>query len=462
MLNALIDFFVFLNLFFTGFTFFQEPFEFNVSYVPILLLLPIFIARFKFNTKTLYLIIPLLIAGVINVFLGNDSITNFIKIFINITMNLIFYEYVMQYYEYDIKRMFGIYIKGCMIVACYGIIQLVSYKLNILGGYSLRFWLPFLNKWGVSRGGLGIRVNSFLSEPAYIASALGPASFLSIHALVFRNYEYVSIKRAVLILTCYVLSFSSLAFTGLFVILLLISLNYGAIRYLIAAIPVIIFLYSTIYNNSPEFRDRLTGLKKLFVEGVLDKRMETDSNKDSFVTKREMLSRRRIVKEVHGSSFILYNNYYVAKQNFLQNPLLGSGLGSHAQAFQKHDLSYLIGDIYDSNGQDANSMFLRTLSEVGLMGIGFILFIIFGCYISKDLTGEEPEHFWLFSNALLIVIIIQLFRQGNYTFNGFFMYGWMYYYNHVNYRQYLFEKGEAEKAAEATLNGATISNSSLA
>ncbi len=444
MANVIIDFFIYLNLFFTGYTFFKEPFEFNISYVPILLLLPIFISRYKFNTKTLYIILPLLLFGILNIFLGNDSVPNFFKIFINISVNLVFYEYVMQYYEYDVTRMFKLYIKGAFIVSCYGLLQLISYKIGFEYGYNLRALLS-LNKWGISLGGFGLRINSFLSEPAYIASAIGPCAFVSVYTLFKNDTEFMSNRTAIITLSCYLLSFSTLAFLGIFIVLLLLSINFGAVRYLFLAIPIVITLYFVTYNNSPEFKDRLDGLRKLFVDGILDKRMKESGSSNDFVSQRELLNRRQIIKEIHGSSFILYNNFYVAKKNFYQNPLVGSGLGSHELAFNKYDLSSLIGDIYDSNGQDANSMFLRTLSEIGLIGVGFILLFIFGGYVSKDLSENEPNQYWIISNALLIVIFIQLVRQGNYTFNGFFMYGWMYYYNFKSYLNYKEEEEEKEK-----------------
>ncbi len=89
-------------------------------------------------------------------------------------------------------------------------------------------------------------------------------------------------------------------------------------------------------------------------------------------------------------------------------------------------------------------MFLRTLSDVGLMGVIFILFFVFKFYVSNNLAGEEDNDYWLISNALLVLITIQLLRQGNYTFSGFFLYAWMYYYNFVNYKNYT-----SEKSAEA-------------
>jgi hypothetical protein len=37
-------------------------------------------------------------------------------------------------------------------------------------------------------------------------------------------------------------------------------------------------------------------------------------------------------------------------------------------------------------------------------------------------------YIWLISNAVLVVILLQLIRQGNYTFGGFMAYMWLYYY----------------------------------
>ena len=145
---------------------------------------------------------------------------------------------------------------------------------------------------------------------------------------------------------------------------------------------------------------------------------------------------RSILKKVHGSAFVLYNNYHIATENFKNNPLFGSGMGSHEFAFEKYNLNYIIGGIYEFNTTDANSMFLRLLSETGLMGIFFALAFIARFYVSKSLFEEEDDEYWLIANALLVIIIIQLLRQGNYTYGGFFFFGWMYYYNSVNYKEY--------------------------
>ena len=59
--------------------------------------------KYKFYAPSLYIIIPLLVFGLFNIFIGNNTTPRFLKIFLNISVNLVFYQYVMQYYNYDIK-----------------------------------------------------------------------------------------------------------------------------------------------------------------------------------------------------------------------------------------------------------------------------------------------------------------------------------------------------------------------
>jgi hypothetical protein len=246
----------------------------------------------------------------------------------------------------------------------------------------------------------------------------------------------------------YVCTFSSLAYLGIFITIVLLAINYGLVRYLFIAIPVTIMLFSIAYSNVTEFKARVDGMRALFVDDILNKDVPEN---EVYAVKVQRI--RRILSKVHGSSFVLYNNYYIATENFKNNPLFGSGLGSHEFAFEKYNLNYLLGDIYKFNTADANSMFLRVLSELGLMGVIFVFLFVSKFYVSKNLIYEEDETYWVISNALLVLIIIQLIRQGNYTFTGFFFYAWMYYFNSALYKGYreklVKEAEEKENSSEA-------------
>lgn len=436
---GLIDFGIFINLFFNGIVLTKQPFEFYISYVPLIILLLIFIAKYKFPKETIYILVPLLITGILNIFLDNNTYNNFFKIFVNIAINIIFYRYVVEYYDYDMNKIMKIYLKWAYIVSILGLVQLVGFRLGIGFLYDWRAFLP-LNKWGIVEGGLGLRINSTFTEPSYYGSSMAPAFFIAFYDFVFKRELFLSRNKSLVILIAYILTFSSLAFVGVFITIVLIALNFGVIRYFIIAIPIAVLLYFGAYNYAQEFRVRVDGLSALFVDNILEEELSGTMSKGARMHKVS-----KVLLKIHGSPFVLYNNLHVATQNFKQNPLFGSGLGSHEIAFKNYNLNYMLGGIYEFNVADANSMFLRTMSEMGLMGIIFVFIFIFKFYVSKNLGIEEDETYWIISNAVLVIIITQLLRQGNYTFNGFMLFGWMYYFNRIKYLEYVENKQNEEK-----------------
>jgi len=429
MLALFIDIGIFLNLFFTSYVFFKDPFEFYFSYIPIITLLPIFILKYKFYSKNLYILIPLLIVGVFNIAIDNNTVAKFLKIFLNITISLVFYQYVMQYYEFNVKRIFKMYLNVSFFVCLFGLFQLLSFFIGFTYGYNWSLFLP-LNKWAFSVGGLGVRINSVFSEPSYLGAYISPAFFIALYQIITRTNNFISLKKCLIIILCYLLSASSVAYLGIFFAVVLITLNYGAVRYFLLAIPIVVFLFFIAYNNTKEFKARVDGINELFFENILDEQAKSETKLGKIKRIQDFL------KRVHGSSFVFYNNYNAAKQNFKENPIFGTGLGSHEFAYEKYNLSKQIGGIYEFNTSDANSMFLRTVSEAGLIGVIFLLLFIFKYFVARDLNNNEIDEYWIISNALLVLILLQCARQGNYTYNGFFLYCWMYYYNKVDYAKY--------------------------
>src|SRR5690606_37181188 len=90
---------------------------------------------------------------------------------------------------------------------------------------------------------------------------------------------------------------------------------------------------------------------------------------------------------------------------------------------------------FNLNGADANSMFLRLLSETGLFGVLIFIYIIFKFYLARD-ENHDTYH-WLVSNGILIMMLLNLFRQGHYFLNGFPFFVILYIYNSISYDKYL-------------------------
>lgn len=400
--SKLVSWLILATIFLYSIVLFKSPFEGYLSYIIVVMLLPLFVLRYAFPKKMLLLYGWLMITGIFSVLAGDNESFLLLKILLNIVVSSLFYYYVFESTGGDVKYWFDLYLKGAFYVALLGIVQVVSFKVGFRSGYDFTF---ILNKWGVQDGGLlGIRLNSIFSEPSYFGATIAPAFFVAVYSLISRNYNKYSTLQAVIIVAAYVLTFSSVAYAGIFVTLVLLLINFGFTRYLLIAIPLVFVSYNFLYNNVFEFRTRVDGLVDLYSGKTVN------------------------ALDVHGSSFVQYNNFHVAYENFKSSPVWGTGLGSHPVAFSKYSLTPPEQGAYNFNSMDANSMAYRLMSETGLFGLLFIAFFIVKFFVIRTEKNENEEH-WVISAAMLVIIFLQLLRQGNYTYSGFFFFMWMYYYN---------------------------------
>lgn len=408
--NPVIVFLIYLTMFVNSYVFFKTPFEFYLGYVIYIFLLPVFMGRFGMSRGLSFIFMILLFTGLFNVFMGNNSFQQFLKVFIGLTLSYFFYYYVILQFDFDLDQLFRWYLKGAYLVALIGIFQFISYQLNFQAGYNYS-WI--LNKWGFIPGGnFGIRVNSIFAEPTHLGAVLSAAFFISLYDIFRKEQRYLSRFKCGVIIIVYLLSFSGLGQIGIFLSLIVLAINFGLVRYILLLIPVSIILFNVFYNNSIDFRERYEGLVHLYTTGDFQ------------------------LGKTHGSSFILYNNFNVAVENFKTNFLFGTGIGSHGTAFEKFSMAKTF-KVYgfNLNSADANSMLLRLISETGLFGVGIFIFIIFKCYVRRD--ENVDSYHWLISNSILIMILLNLFRQGHYFLNGFPFFVILYYFNSVSYKMYL-------------------------
>lgn len=407
--------FIYLSVFINSFVFFTDPFEFYFGYIIFMILLPGFIIKYGFNGNLFFVFLVLLVTGIVNVFLGNNTTALFFKVFTGLTLSYFFYYYVVLEFNYDIERLFVWYLKGAYFVSLIGIAQFVAFQVGFNPGYDFK-WI--LNKWGVSPGGIfGIRINSIFAEPTHLGAVLSAAFFISVYNLLRKETFYLTRFQSIVIIVVYILSFSSLGQSGIFLTLLFLAVNFGLVRYIIILIPAAIVLFNVLYNNVTDFKTRYDGLLDLFS------------------------GKQFKLGQTHGSSFILYNNYLVATKNFKTNFVFGTGIGSHPIAFEKFSEAKNI-KVYgfSLNSSDANSMLLRLISETGLFGVCIFLFIVFRFFVRRQ-ENNESFH-WLVSNAILIMILLNLFRQGHYFLNGFPFFVMLYVFNYYAYQNFL-ETGES-------------------
>jgi hypothetical protein len=398
---------IYISIFVNSYVFFKEPFEFYLGYLIYILLLPGFIRKYGFNRNLVWIFLLLLITGVVQILFGNNTTGQFMKVYSGLLLSYFFYQYVFLEFDMKTEQLFKWYLFGSYIVALIGIVQFISFQVGFEPGYNYR-WV--FNKWGMIPGGnFGIRINSIFGEPTYLGAVVSAAFFVSLYNITQKNTYYLSKFKSSVIIVVYLLSFSGVGQVGIFLSVFFLALNLGFVRYIFLLIPAGILLFNVFYNNSKDFQERFDGMTSLFISGGEFKLGKT-----------------------HGSSFILYNNYVVATENFKSHFLFGTGIGSHGTAFEKLSLArnFKVRG-FNHNSQDANSMLLRLISETGIFGVGLFFFIIFR-YLVRRNSDYNSEH-WLVSNGILVMILVNLFRQGHYFLNGFPFFVLLYIYNHLNY-----------------------------
>lgn len=400
--SPLLDFLLVLSLFGSARVFTRNPVEIYVSYIPIVILMPFFLRKYRMPKNVVYLFLGLLVTSAFNVFLGNNALGLFLKVFLGLFFSYYFYYGIISTYKYDVHYLFKLYLKASIVISLIGLFQFVSYQIGFFPGYTLNF---LINKGGFTPGGnFGIRVSSIFSEPTYFATFIAPALFIAFNDLFSKHPYFFKKRTTLLIISVFLLTFSGNAYNALFIIAFLFIYNLGLIRYSLIGIPIIIAGYFYSYNNIYEFKARVDGTIYIFESGG-----------------------KFTIGETHGSSVNLYDNFQVAFNNFYKNPLFGTGIGSHPIAFDKYTITkHITQEGFAFNRMDANSMFLRTISETGLLGISILIIILFRYFVHKN--NAKDEQLWLISNSIVVLILLNFIRQGHYFLYGFPFYIWLYYY----------------------------------
>jgi hypothetical protein len=401
-----------IAIYYYNFAFFRTPFEFYPSYLVMLPLIPIFMIKYGIGRIAAVMFFYLLLTGMIGIFTNNNTTNQFLKVFFGLFFSFLFFDYYIKFLKEDILKIFYVYLKVTYWICLIGLFQFAAFQIGFTYGYDFKVSLGF-NKWGVVKNDIfGIKINSIFSEPAYFGAYVSPALFVVVNNFINRQKVVYSSIQGVIILVAYVLTFSSLAYIGIAISVFLVYTNKGFLKYFAFLFLIITFLFYVAYNNVRDFRIRVDDSVTLF-SGNLGK------------------LNRMTFRNYHGSSLTLYDNYRVALENLKNNNFLfGTGVGSHGVAFSKYSLTIGFEEIKGValNAADANSLLLRIISELGIVGVVITFGFIFRYYIPKTKVAFD-NHYWLISNGCLILIILNLFRLGHYFYSGFPLFVLLFYYS---------------------------------
>ena len=403
---------LFFSLFSSSYVFFVSPFEFYFHYIFVILFMPFFVIKIGVPKFILSIFGLLLLVGISHIILGNNNHFNFLKIYCGLFIMILFFYYLLHYVVFDVKYIFYWYCKFCYLLCLIAFFQLISFLINFEPGYNYS-WL--LNKWGVVKGGLiGIRLNSIISEPTYLASILSPSLYISLNNIVNRKNLILNKYQSILVIFVVILTTSTIGYLGLLLSLLLVT-NTIKLRYIIFGFFLTLLSFNLAYKFVDDFKTRVESAKGLWLDNNFH------------------------ISNTNSSSFVLFNNLHVAKENLLQHPIFGTGLGSHETAYKKYTLTNsIIKYDFEFNVKDGNSLFVRLCTETGLFGILFILYLILNGFIyNLKIYNDDMMYHKIISQALFVLIILVLIRQGNYMLNGLPLLFLMYFFNYTQYQEKL-------------------------
>ncbi|MCJ8314180.1 MAG: hypothetical protein MJK11_14595 [Pseudomonadales bacterium] len=322
----------------------------------------------------------------------------FISNYVLFTINT--YGFYLYFKLGDLKKIIGRLIKFQCYISVFAIVQQISFLLGFKYIYDLHSSLGF-------EGGSNIsdlkyftlyRVDSIFTEPSHFAYFISFGLFAGIKSLEKSSFfsSLVSKKQFVIIMVAFLMTFS---FSMYFVLIL--------------------FVFFTVLK--PNFKSILIGGGIFFILAIVST-SEVVSTKINKIVNFNSID----VENSGATIFAIYSNAYITYKTLEDhNYIFGSGMNSHRLNYDKYIIDLIDKDhrLYGTNSVDASSMFLKILSDFGVLGLVLVLCF----FIFYRVRGRYSD----LSVVALFALISYMTRTGDYgsvVFTLFFsMYFAVYY-----------------------------------
>jgi O-Antigen ligase len=330
------------------------------------------IRKLTFNIYFAGLILGLFIHGVVtNSIIGippNFMLSQIIGIVI---IGSYYYNFIPLYEK---EELLTIYTKLCLCVAIIGYPMYFS-GINLNDG----------------------RLQSVFKEPAHYVIVVLPAC-----------YYFLKSKKHLpffVIFGTLILSNSSIGYFGCGLMFLIPNVSYKRLLHFLAILPFVFGTFYFIYSEFSFFKMRV----------------------DDTYKSLNAINSGKYKEYTNLSSYALLSNIFIAKNNILDHPF-GSGIGSHVYMHKtvyihrmKPPQYLVIQHAENTNASDADSMFVRIVSEMGILGFVLVIVLLSLAFkvFSKDL---------ILAQGIVIYILLKLFRDGHYFAPEFYFFIWLLYF----------------------------------
>ena len=250
------------------------------------------------------------------------------------------------------------------------------------------------------------RLKSIFREPSLFVYTTLPAMGFYINSWVTERRHGL---ETLIFLLAYVLADSALGFMGLLLIGAFTFIKRFTIWHVLAGFIVCGTLLAGLFFASENFRLR--------------------------VTDTAVAASGDTMKQTNGSTVAFLSNLYVTGSTAIDHPVLGVGIGGYRTAYENY-----IGDLGEEslennkeivglNKDDANSLFLRVVAELGPFGLIALLGFLAVC------ANVEGKPYRQVRNALLPYFLVRMSRFGAYFSMELYFFVGLYLLNYLEYRR---------------------------
>lgn len=382
--------------------FFWDVIEYSIpsleyAILALLLLVCTDIRKIKINKSFLLLMLLIILQGCANILMGNETGALLVKQLAAISLCFIVYDNIIS--PFSPEEIMSVYWKAAFFMALIGICEDALSLLNNSSVTKLPIVFTYTKFGGVV--GPFPRLASLCHEPSFLGYFLAPAVCMYLGKKIIPELTDSSLKvvdnkvEGRIILTAYVMTFSSVAYFGLAIMLLILWWEKGfSVKKIIIPL-VVVALYLIAYNNVEVFRLRVN---------------------DTW----EVLNGVSQASSVNLSSFTFFSNWNVASNSFLYTKGFGSGLGSYQKMFDKFNIGSWGLSGLSLNREDGNSAFFRILTELGALGLLAVIY-----FLIKNFRHQK-DGYTIYSCAILTLFIMFLLRQGSYVHAGSILFVCLY------------------------------------
>lgn len=318
-----------------------------------------------------------------------------------------------------IKSITNVLLISSLIIAFFGIVQFVSFKLSLDYIYKFLTQIHFYLYEN--------RFSSIYTEPAHLCTIIGAGLFISMYNL-YTNRSKFNYLFLIILLFAGIISGSVIVYISLIIFIILFyyvafakGLNrdrikkVGIISLMMIVVGVLTF---TIFERQVvnSVFDKMEALLSKNDYSVVEKKQEKKkSKKQSIIDVKHSEKISELQREImhtqlsNGSAYAMKSNLYIGIEKLKDKYVLGTGMFTHIVYYDKYMERIYPEGYVRINYTDACSMFLRIFSEFGIIGLliftGLLLYIFIKGIKNKD-------YFLLF---ILSIFITQAMRLGEYN-----------------------------------------------